>query len=102
MFKFISDKINEWSEKGIKLPYAFDSTRQEASVTLLFAYLSFMLTYTAIIFLLVKDLLLGTTLSICFWALSMVFYRMRNLSKVKLDLDDKQIDFEGNNDKEVK
>ena len=101
----ILDKIKELlkagSEKGMPLPLAYDAGTKGPSITLLIFYIAMVMTVgslTAFHFLPDK-LLQPCLLTLLFLSLSFVFYRMRNLDKVKFDLDDKSIELE-NNDKE--
>ena len=90
------DKI---SVEGLKLPYAHDPATGQASVTLLFPYIVFILALIANAILLYKDTFTGTVTAIIFWAVAMIFYLIRRLSKAKIDLDDKSIELDGEADK---
>lgn len=89
------DKI---TETGLKLPYAYDPVSGKPSVTLLFPYIAFIVAIIGNIILINKDTFTGTVTAIIFWALSTVFYMLRQLNKAKIDLDDKSIDLEGESD----
>lgn len=94
-------KIKEFfkfsAEEGLKLPLAYDASKQGPSITLLIFYVALIMTtasLTAFHFLPDK-LLQPSCLTLLFLGMSFVFYRMRNLDKVKFDLDDKTIELEG-------
>lgn len=86
----------------MKLPAAYDKVQDGPSVTLLFSHLSFCLTFTAIIFLLIKDITIGTITAMIFWVIATVFYLIRRLKTFKADLDDRSIEFDGGEDIEEK
>lgn len=79
--------------KDIKLPLAIDKDGQP-SVTLLFAYIAFILATLACGYLLYKDSLSGTVSALLLFFGTLVFYRMRKLDKVKFDLDDKSFELD--------
>lgn len=83
--------------KDIKLPLAVD-TDGKSSVTLLFAYIAFIIACMANAYLLYKDVTAGTVSSLTLFFGSMIFYRLRKLDKVKFDLDDKSFELEGSDD----
>lgn len=91
-------KFFEFSSKeGLHLPMAHDATKGKPSITLLIFYIAMIMTaisLTAFHFLPDK-LLQPALLTLTFLAMAFVFYRLRNLDKVKLDLDDKSIELDG-------
>ncbi len=96
----IISKIQEWlkksAERGMNLPLAYDASQDGPSITLLIFYVAMIMTVgslTAFHFLPDK-LLQPSLLTLLFLALSFVFYRMRNLDKVKFDLDDRSIELD--------
>lgn len=96
----IKDLFKYSSEKGMPLPLAYDASSDGPSITLLIFYIAMIMTVgslTAFHFLPDK-LLQPCLLTLLFLGLSFVFYRMRNLDKVKFDLDDKSIELEGGDD----
>ncbi len=91
------------AERGMHLPMAYDADKKGPSITLLIFYVAMIMTIgslTAFHFMPDK-LLQPSLLTLLFLGLSFVFYRMRNLDKVKFDLDDRSIELEGNNDDEA-
>ena len=100
----IKDFFKTSAERGMNLPLAYDASSGKPSITLLIFYVAMVMTVgslTAFHFLPDK-LLQPSLLTLLFLGLSFVFYRMRNLDKVKFDLDDKSIELEGGNDGEDK
>lgn len=92
------DKIKEWiklgNSFGIPLPMLRDEPDGKPSFTLLCVYLTFVLAFNSVVAMhFTKDLLSAGT-SIMFWVVAMVFYRLKKISKAKLDLDDKSIELE--------
>jgi hypothetical protein len=83
------------SEKGLRLPAAFDNDKPGPSASLLFAHLANTVAIGAIITLTVKDELPGTIAAIVYSVLMIVFYLMRRIKSFKADLDDKSIEFDG-------
>lgn len=92
---------NKLSEEGIKLPFVYDAATKQPSITLMFAYVTFVLALVSTILLHIFDSLLNATItSICFWVIAYVLYRIRKLDKAKIDLDDKSIEFSGDGEDE--
>ena len=84
------------STKGLHLPFMHDSVSGKPSVTLLFCYITFVLALVSVILLHIKaSMFLATSTSLFFWIVSVVFYRLRKLDKFKMDLDNKTIELEG-------
>ena len=99
------NSIRKWwvgvSNKGMHFPFIHDPRSKKPSITLLFAYLSFAMAFISIILLHIwVHLVIATVTSILFWAMAVIFYRLRNLDKAKIDFDDKSIELEGNEDGE--
>ena len=100
----IIDKIKEalksGAERGMNLPLAYDHFTKAPSITLLIFYVAMVMTVASLtaFHFLPDKLLQPSLLTLLFLGLSFVFYRMRNLDKVKFDLDDKSIELEGDDD----
>lgn len=96
MFERIKSALKVGSEKGMSLPLAYDASSKGPSITLLIFYIAMTMTVgslTAFHFL--PDKLLQPCLcTLTFLAMSFVFYRMRNLDKVKFDLDDRSFELD--------
>lgn len=86
---------DKWSTEGMKLPFVHDPEAKVASVTLLFTYVTFVL---MVIFLTLSffypETLQTTAMSVLIWAVSVIFYRLRKLDKVKIDVDNKSIELD--------
>lgn len=95
MFRWIGKLYNYLADNGIKFPFAYDPTTKSPSVTLLFAYITFVFMMLSLIGLhIYKEILQATIVSIIVWVLSVVFYRLRELDKVKIDIKNQSIDLE--------
>lgn len=96
----IKDFFKVGAERGLNLPLAYDASKNGPSITLLIFYFAMLLTVGSLIaFHLEPDKLLQPALlTLTFLAMAFVFYRLRSLDKVKLDLDDKTIELEGDDD----
>lgn len=100
----LKDFFKNGAERGVNLPLAYDASNNKPSITLLIFYVAMLMTVgslTAFHFA-PEKLLQPALLTLLFLGLSFVFYRMRNLDKVKFDLDDKSIELEGENNGEDK
>lgn len=103
MIKFIKSIYNNMSETGIKFPFAYDAISKKPSVTLFFAYITFILMVVSLVLLhLTKVLLQATATSILVWVIAVVFYRLRELDKFKINLKDQSIDLEDTPDNKEK
>lgn len=94
------DLYKEFSKTGFPVPFIQDAITEKPSMTLTFAFVSFLICCTGIIFLIARDLTVGTITSLLFWVICMVFYRMRKLDKFKIDLDDRTIELDGGDEEE--
>jgi len=95
MLKSLSEFINSLSKNGVHFIYAVDPETQKPSVTLFFAYVTYLVCLFSIAFLFFKpDVLSPAIVSITVWVISFVLYRMRRLDKLKVDLDDRSIELD--------
>jgi hypothetical protein len=95
----IVDYLKASSSTGMYLPMAYDPVNQKPSVTLLFPYVTFTLAVASVIALHFNEKLMNASIvSIVFWTVSTIFYLFRTLTKAKIDLDDKSIELEGDDD----
>lgn len=96
MIEWLKKLKNSILERGIRLPLAYDPVSKKASITILFSWVSFWLTFASLILLhKIEGILPATAMSMLFWVIATVFYLIRNIQKAKIDLDDKSIDLEG-------
>jgi hypothetical protein len=87
-------------ESGLPLPHAYDPVPKEPSFRLLCAYISFVLATVSVVALHFVPVSIATWTAIGFYALCMIFYMLKKLSKAKVDLDDRS--FELNSEPEQK
>jgi len=97
--------LNEWSENGMRVPFVYDPSRGEPSVTLMFFYISMWIASSIVIASSVMQLIKGElTMApiapLILLTMGFVFYRLRNLDKVKIDLDDRALELSSDNEKE--
>ena len=96
MLKKLSALWEKWSTDGLRVPFIWDATTNKPSMTLMFPYIGFLLCIISLIALhFSASLFLATATTIGFWVLGVVFYLMRRIQKMRLDLDDKEIELEG-------
>jgi hypothetical protein len=96
----IADMWDRWGTEGMLWPFVHDPVKDKPSVTLLFFYISFFLAafvvgISSFMLILTGKYLVATFMPILMLFASFVFYRLRRLDGVKIDLDDKLIHFDG-------
>lgn len=97
----IKDFWNSISKEGMHMPFVHDARTGKPSITLLFAYMTFILAFVSSVMLhFNSDIMMATFTSILFWVVSVVFYRLRNIDKAKIDFDDKSLELSGNSNKQ--
>jgi hypothetical protein len=94
--------LESFNTPGVKLPFAYDPATKKPSISLLTMYSVLVLAIVSNIFLILKDVETGTYTAIVFWCLATVFYMMRKLTSVKIDVDDRSIALENNKQKKEK
>lgn len=99
----IKNVFQNWSKNGIPVPFAHNPVKDSPSVTLLFFYFGFILSFCIIlvssIMLIIKgDYLSATLMPTLLMFSGFIFYRLRRLDSIKIDLDDKSINMEGGSD----
>lgn len=77
--------------KDFNFPFATDKANNKPSVTLLFAYVSFILAVSIIIYLTVKDVIAGSAGALMLFFGCLLMYRLRRLDSFSVDIDDKSI-----------
>ena len=91
------------STNGIHLPFIYDAESGHPSITLMFAYVTFVLAVISLVVLHFRpELLTATITSISFWAVAVVLYRMRKIDKMKLDLRDQSVEIGSDSNNEEK
>lgn len=81
--------------KDFEFPFAKDKVTNKPSVTLLFAYVSFILATLACGYLLYKDAIAGTVSSLMLFFGTVIFYRMRRIDSFKFNLEEKSLEIDG-------
>lgn len=100
MLKKLSEHWSRWSTKGMEWPFVHDPVKGKPSVTLLFFYITFCLTTLAIsassTMLIIKgSYLQATMMPMLAWFSAFVFYRLRRLDSVKINLAEKSVELDG-------
>lgn len=92
--------LKSWIDNGIPFPYALDGVTKKPSITLLFAYCTFVITLIGNILVYFKpELLTASINSTIIWIVAFIFYRLRTLDKVKINLSEKSIELDGEDEK---
>lgn len=93
MFNKLKEIVKDGLENGFRLPSAKDGESGKPSVTLWFAHVSFTVAMAGTIyFLATGDTLHSVLTAIGFWTIAMIWYRLRRLDSVKIDLRDQEIE----------
>lgn len=92
-----------WCNKGIMLPFGYDPETQKPSITLIFFWITSILSVLSLIALHFNFVTYTSTgVSLLFVVIGFVMYRLRKLDKVKIDVKNQSIDLENNEEKENK
>jgi len=89
LFDFLKD--------GMNLPMGSERLKDgttQPSATLWFVYVSHTMATISTINLMTKDALEGAIQASILWALTMIFYRMKQIDKFKLNLKEKSFEME--------
>lgn len=96
MFVKLKNFFKNASVNGLYLPFVHDPVTKKPSITLLFSYVTFLMSVLSVILLHFKQtLIIPTFMTIMFWVLAVIFYMIRTIQKAKIDLDEKSIELEG-------
>lgn len=103
MFDNVKVTFKRWSEEGMRWPFLRDPVNNRPSVTLLFFYITFILASIATIvsttfMVLDGEYLKSTLMPIMMFVLGFVFYRLRSLDHVKIDLNNQDIELSSGDD----
>ena len=98
----IKKTIERWCYEGMDWPFLYDPVEDKPSITLMFFYISFIISTIAISvssFYLIKNdrLLEATIMPTIHLILGFVFYRLRKLDSFKIDIDDRSIELSNEN-----
>lgn len=93
----ILNAMQRWTKRGMYWPFVHDPQQGEPSVTLMFFYIGAVLSYgfvfaSSLLQLMKGDYVMATVMPTMLFVLGFIFYRLRNLDKVKIDFDDKEIE----------
>lgn len=100
---YIGKKIDEWADVGMALPTAYSAERDGPSITLFFAWISFLVANLSLIAVYFDEAKLTFAWTcIGFWVVATVLYMLRKLSHVKFDLDDRKIELHSGKEKTKK
>ena len=85
----------------MKWPFVHDPVKKSPSVTLLFFYISFGLAALSVgsssaMLILKGEYLSATFMPVLMMYSGFIFYRLRRLDSIKINLEEKSIDLEGN------
>ncbi len=86
--------------KDFRFPFVIDKVTGKPSVTLLFAYISFLVAVIAVGIMISKDTEIGTGAALMLFFGSIIMYRFRNLDKIKFSLKNQEIEIEDTPDTE--
>jgi hypothetical protein len=92
--------MEDSSKNGIYLPFVHDPVKEKPSVTLLFFYISFCLaaifvSISSVMLIIDKSYVLAAAYPVVMMYSGFIFYRLRRLDSVKINLEEKSIDFDG-------
>jgi cbb3-type cytochrome oxidase subunit 3 len=96
MYEKLKKFLEFSSKKGLYLPSAYDSSRNEPSTTLLSFYVGLILSVASLIaYHFLPETLVGpTSMTLLFLGMTFIFYRLRNLDKVKFDIKNQTFELE--------
>lgn len=80
--------------KDIKLPFLIDGDSGKPSVTLMFAYISFVIACVVVAYLTYKDATAGSVGALTLFFGSLVIYRLRAIDKLKFSLKEQSFEIE--------
>lgn len=102
MLTKLKEIIKNLCADGIHAPMVLENTGKK-SVTLTFVYFAGTIVLFSVIALhFWIKLLTASLVSIAFWVIATVLYMFRSLHKAKIDLDDKSLELEGEDNEQTK
>lgn len=98
--KKIKEITKRWGTEGMRWPFLYDPVSKKPSVTLLFFYISYIVACITVfisssMLIINKDYLTATYMPILMLFSGFVFYRLRRLDSIKINLRDQSIDLGG-------
>jgi hypothetical protein len=94
--------LRDLADRGFSVPIIRDPLTDQPSITLSFPYIAFFLAVYSVVKLLEQDVLYGAIAGVSLWLMATVLYMIRKLNKVKLDIDDKEIELDGGDNESEK
>lgn len=93
------DTWARWAKDGLKWPLMHDPVDGKPSVTVMFAYLAFVLAVCSVIALhFFPSIFTATCTAIGLWSVATTFYLIRKLNKAKFDLKNQAFELDGGDD----
>ena len=90
------DTWARWAKDGLKWPLMHDPVDGKPSVTVMFAYLAYVLTFCSLIALhFVPSIFMATATTIGFWSIATTFYLLRKITKAKFDVKSQSFELDG-------
>ena len=80
--------------RDFEFPFAKDKTSGKSSVTLFFAYVSFLLATIVTGYLVYKDAIAGTVSALMLFFGCLLMYRLRQVDKFKISLSEQSLEVE--------
>lgn len=103
LWQNLKDALVKSSTEGMHLPVAYDASRGEASATLFFMYIANIVAICSVLWLHTKgDPLTATLTATIYSVVWTILYMMRRIQKAKVDLDDRSVDLEADDDEDNK
>lgn len=105
-FSDMMKRWEKWVKRGMYWPFVHDPVKGKPSVTLMFFYLGFFCAFTSvcassILMMVGGDYIKSTIMPMIVLFSTFVFYRMRRLDSVKINLQEKSLNLSSsNNEKE--
>ena len=80
--------------KDFEFPFAKDKSTGKSSATLFFAYVAFLIAVAVTINLAHADAIAGATAALILFFGSLVLYRLKQIDKLKVDLQNRSLEIE--------
>jgi hypothetical protein len=102
-FADVMKRWEKWCKQGMHWPFVHDPVRKKPSVTLMFFYLGFFTAFgsvsvSSIILLISKEYMKATIMPMMLLYSCFIFYRLRRLDSVKINLEEKSLDLSGSSE----
>jgi len=102
-FADVMERWEKWCKKGMNWPFVHDPVRGKPSVTLMMFYIGFFTAFLTImvssVMMTIKgDYMTATIMPTMLMFSTFIFYRLRRLDGVKINLSEKSLDLSGSSD----